>query len=178
MNTWLYRINLFLVILFIVLLIFAVASFFFMVNFFLSSILCLYAVLGITASIGSWQLSNGNHIIALLATFLLVSLSLILAFSSLYSNVFTAYWNWLLIGFITLGFGGLFQAIFNHSHWLRIPALLCCISGYLGIVLTLGFHLNEKLLYIGTTLSLILHFVFFGFLVLQSGLSNRKKLNK
>jgi hypothetical protein len=149
-----------------------------MVNFFFSGMLSLFGVLGLTASIGSLQLTNGNQLIAKLATTLLIALSSTLTISLLYSSLFMAYWNWLLIGFITLGFGGLFHAIFEHSHWLRIPALLSCISGFLGIVLTLGFGFYEKALYLGTTLCLILHFVFFGFLVVQTGLRNKEKLNK
>jgi hypothetical protein len=178
MNPWLYRFNLVLVILFISLFLVSAASFYFMVNFFFSGMLCLFSLLGTTASIGSLQLSNGNRHISLLATTLLALLSLSLAISTFYSTLFFAYWNWFLIGFITLGFGGLTHVIFEYSHWLRIPALLTSITGFSGIVLSLGLGFYETFLYIGTTLSLILHFVFFGFLVVQAGLRNKENPNK
>ena len=178
MNPWLHRFNVVIVILFTSLFVFAAASFYFMENFFFSGILCFSAVLGITASIGTLQLSNGNRLISILATSLMLLLCLLLGISTIYTTFFFACWNWLLVGFIALGFGGLVQVISAHSHWLKIPALLTNFTGFVGIILSLGLGFYEKALYFGTTLSLILHFVIFGFLVVQSGLQDKEKVNK
>jgi hypothetical protein len=166
------------ILLFGVLCIASIAGFFFVSNFFISGLLIFFSLLGLIASIGTWQLSNGNQTVALFSTLLLLLLSMALILCYFFPVIFLSNWNWFLIGFILLGFGGFFQVISEQSGWLKLPAFFSSLTGLIGIVLSLGWNWYEPIIYTITTLSLILTFVCIGILLVQTSSKRQSDANK